>query len=85
MPHHKSCKKRLVTSRKRRERNRRNKGTVRSSLKAYRALPAGSEESQAQLPTMYSQLDVLARKGVMPRKRVSRLKRRLAAQATKTA
>jgi ribosomal protein S20 len=32
---------------------------------------------------MYSRLDVLARKGIIPAKRASRLKSRLAAQAVK--
>jgi small subunit ribosomal protein S20 len=83
LPHHKSCKKRLVTSLKARERNRQNKATMRSALKAYRSLPAGSEERKARLTEMYSQMDVLVRKGIMPRNRADRLKSKLAAFAAK--
>ena len=78
MPHHKSCKKRLITSRKRRESNRDNKATVRSALKVFRSLPDGSDERKEKLTGMYSDIDVLARKGVIPAKRASRLKSRLA-------
>lgn len=78
MPHHKSCKKRLLTSRKRRERNRQNKAAMRGALKTYRNLPAGAAERQEQLTDMYSRVDVMARKGIIPRKRASRIKSRLA-------
>ncbi len=83
MPHHKSCKKRLITSRKRRERNRDNKAAMRTVLKNYRALADGSDERKEQLPAMYSAMDVLARKGIIPRKRADRLKSRMAALAAK--
>lgn len=83
LPHHKSCKKRLITSRVRRERNRQNKATMRGALKAYRSLPTGSEERQNRLTEMYSHMDTLVRKGIMPRNRANRLKSRLAAFAAK--
>ncbi|MEZ4388713.1 MAG: 30S ribosomal protein S20 [Candidatus Krumholzibacteriia bacterium] len=83
MPHHKSCKKRLITSGKRRERNRDNKGAMRTALKKYRALEPGSEARQGQLTEMYSHLDVMARKGIIPAKRASRIKSRLAAFAAR--
>ncbi len=83
MPHHKSCKKRLITSRKRRERNRQNKASMRGALKAYRSLPASAPERQSRLTEMYSRMDVLVRKGIMPRNRANRLKSRLAAFAAK--
>ena len=81
MPHHKSCKKRLVTSRKRRERNRDNKAAMRSALKQFRSTAPGSEEQQKGLIEMYSMMDMLARKGIIPRQRASRIKSRLAASA----
>ena len=84
MPHHKSCKKRLITARKARERNRHNKATMRGALKVYRTLPEGSADQQSQLTGMYSQLDVLARKGVIPTQRASRIKSRLAALAARS-
>jgi small subunit ribosomal protein S20 len=84
LPHNKSCKKRLITSAKRRERNRVAKAEMRGALKKYRALPEGSEERQEKLTNMYSRMDTLARKGIIPRKRASRLKSRLAAAADKS-
>ena len=83
MPHHKSCKKRLITSRKRRERNRDNKAEMRGKLKIYRSLPDGAEERKDGLTEMYSAMDIMVRKGIVPRKRASRMKSRLAALAAK--
>ena len=83
MPYHKSCKKRLITSRKRRERNRQNKATMRSALKTYRSLPEDSEERRTRLAEMYSHMDTLVRKGIIPRNRADRLKSRLAAFAAR--
>jgi small subunit ribosomal protein S20 len=83
LPHHKSCKKRLLTSAKRRERNRVNKAAMRTALKKFRSLPDGSEEQRKGLAEMYSEMDVLARKGIIPRKRADRLKSRLANRATR--
>ena len=83
MPHNKSCKKRLITSRKRRERNRENKVAMRSVLKQYRNTAPGSEERKEGLTEMYRTMDMLARKGIIPRKRASRMKSRLAALAAK--
>jgi small subunit ribosomal protein S20 len=83
LPHNKSCKKRLITDAKRRERNRINKAAMRTQLKKFRSLPAGSDERRDSLTAMYSEMDVLARKGIIPRKRASRLKSRLAALAAK--
>jgi small subunit ribosomal protein S20 len=83
LPHNKSCKKRLITSAKRRERNRVNKAAMRGALKKYRSLPEDAPERQEQLSEMYSRMDVLARKGIIPRKRADRIKSRLAARAVK--
>jgi len=86
MPQHKSCKKRLITSKKRNERNRQNRATARSALKSFRVKAAGGADAEAklqELPELYRILDVQARKGVIPKKRASRLKSRLAALAAK--
>lgn len=83
MPHHKSCKKRLITSQKRNERNRQNRTLMRTKIKAFRA--GETEEKTASLSAMYSLVDVQARKGLMPKKRAARLKSRLAAAALKPA
>jgi len=56
---------------------------MRSELKDYRSLPDGTEERKEKLAAMYSTMDVLARKGVIPAKRASRMKSRLAALAAK--
>jgi small subunit ribosomal protein S20 len=86
MPHHKSCKKRLITSKKRNERNRQNRATMRSALKRFRLQAAGGADAEAklaELPALYSLLDSQARKGVIPKKRAARLKSRLAALAAR--
>ncbi len=85
MPHIKSCKKRLLTSAKRNERNRQNRTMMRSKIKVYRA---DVEEMQAEdkskaVKEMYSLIDTQARKGLMPKSRASRLKSRIAAAAVK--
>ena len=83
MPHNKSCKKRLITSKKRNERNRQNRAMMRARIRAYRAEIGGknAEEKAADLTSMYSLIDTQARKGLMPKKRAARLKSRMAAAA----
>ena len=85
MPHNKSCKKRLITSEARRERNRQNKAAMRTSLKEFRKLAADADgqAKTAALPGLCALLDRQARKGTIPRKRAARLKSRLAALAAK--
>ncbi len=85
MPHHKSCKKRLITSKKRNERNRTNRAMMRTKIKAYRARigAAGDEDKTSSLTEMYSLIDTQARKGLMPKSRAARLKSRMAAAAAK--
>ena len=85
MPNNKSCKKRLITSARRNERNRQNRAMMRTKIKVYRAEveAANPEEKAASLRNMYSLIDSQARKGLMPKSRASRLKSRMAAAATK--
>jgi len=85
VPHNKSCKKRLVNSRKRNERNRQNRTMMRARIKTYRAEigKVGPEEKSASLTAMYSLIDTQARKGLMPKKRAARIKSRMAAAAAK--
>ena len=85
MPHNKSCKKRLITSRKRNERNRQNRAMMRAQIKTYRAgiEQTAPEEKATSLTSMYSLIDTQARKGLMPKKRAARLKSRMAAAAAK--
>ena len=56
---------------------------MRSVLKQYRDTAEGSEERKDGLTAMYSTMDVLARKGIIPRKRAARMKSRLATLASK--
>ena len=85
MPHNKSCKKRLITSKLRNERNRRNRAMMRAKIKVYRAnigkVPA--EDKPKSVSEMYSLIDTQARKGLMPKKRAARMKARLAAAAAR--
>ena len=86
MPHHKSAKKRLKTSKERRLRNRENRAAMRGSIKAFRTLVAGGAEDAdrpGELSRIYSLLDVQARKGIIHPNKASRLKSRLAALAQK--
>lgn len=85
MPHAKSCKKRLITSKVRNERNRQNRAMMRAQIRSYRAeIEAKSDDEKASaLTSMYSLIDTQARKGLMPKKRAARLKSRMAAAAAK--
>ncbi len=85
MPHNKSCKKRLITSQVRNERNRQNRAMMRSQIKGYRANigEASADDKAKSLSEMYSLIDTQARKGLMPHKRAARLKARMAAAAAK--
>jgi small subunit ribosomal protein S20 len=83
MPQHKSCKKRMRTSRKRNEYNRAVKSTVKTHMKKLDA--ADGENAEATYREIASQLDRAAKKGVIPKKRADRRKSRLAKQvAAKT-
>ncbi len=81
MPHNKSCKKRLKTSRKANLSNSQNRAAMRSAMKRFRATigEATDEEKTVALRNMYSLIDTNARKGLMPRSRAARLKGRFAA------
>ncbi len=85
MPHNKSCKKRLITNKKRNVRNSENRAELRTAMKGFRANIGqySPEEKSAALTRMYSLIDVHARKGLMPRTRAARLKSRFAAAAAK--
>ena len=79
MPHNKSCKKRMRTSGIKRSLNRQNRTETRTSQKAFSALVASGEAKTEDLNSMYSVIDVQARKGIIPRQRAARLKSRLSA------
>ncbi len=85
MPHNKSCKKRLITNKKRNERNRQNRTMMRAKIKTYRSEieKASTEDKATALTSMYSLIDTQASKGLMPKTRAARLKSRMAAAAAK--
>ena len=84
MPHNKSCKKRLKQDKERRQSNRDNRAGMRSTLKNFRAMcETGEDKSPESLNAIYRTLDVQARKGIIPRKRASRMKARMAALVAK--
>ncbi len=85
MPHNKSCKKRLITSQLRNERNRQNRTMMRSTIKNYRSTieEASTEDKAKSLIEMYSLIDTQCRKGLMPKSRAARLKSRMASAAAK--
>ncbi|MDD4052920.1 MAG: 30S ribosomal protein S20 [candidate division Zixibacteria bacterium] len=82
MPHHKSCKKRLIQAAAARIRNIANKSVLRRTLKDTRAKLAGNEE--VDLKSLYSQIDKAEGKKVLHKNRAARLKSRLAKAATRT-
>ena len=82
MPHHKSAEKRLKTAEKARQRNAGVKSQVRRQLKRQRTLTGA--EAAAALPTTHAELDRAASKGVIPKRRATRLKSRSAKQANRT-
>ena len=81
MPHHKSCKKRLITSQKSNVRNSQNRAAMRTAIKQFHAIivDANDDVKTAELRKMYSLVDMNTRKGLMPRSRAARLKGRFAA------
>lgn len=82
MPHHKSCKKRLIQAAAARTRNIANKTVLRRTLKENRAKLANNEE--VDLKNLYSQIDKAQGKKVMHKNRAARLKSRLTKASAKT-
>jgi len=81
LPHHKSCKKRLIQAAAARIRNIGNKSALRRTLKETRTKLAGSEE--VDLKSLYSQIDKAHGKKVMHKNRAARLKSRIAKAAAR--
>ena len=63
MPHHKSCKKRLITAEKARLVNKSARSSIRTSLKVIRTTK-DKEVVQKELPKLFSMMDKAARKGL---------------------
>jgi len=76
MPQHKSCFKRIRTSKKQNAYNRTVKSSMKTLAKKYQA--STEEEAQALLREFSSELDRAVKKGVIPRRRADRKKSRIA-------
>jgi len=76
MPHHKSCKKRLITSRKSNLAQRAARSRIRHELRDFRAV-TDKEAAAGKLPAMVSLLDRMAKRGVIKKEKADRLKSRL--------
>lgn len=86
MANHASAEKRNRQRIKRTDRNRSVKSALRTAVKKARKATEGSAENTAALLVdAQSALDIAAKKGVIPTKRASRVKGRLAAAAHRAA
>lgn len=83
MANHASAVKRNRQRIKRTARNRAVKSALRTTLKKARAAITGGENATEVVRDAQSDLDVAAKKGVIPKNRASRLKGRLAAAQAK--
>jgi small subunit ribosomal protein S20 len=81
MPQHKSCEKRMRQSRKQNLYNRAVKSSMKTAAKKFTA--AEGEDAEAAYREIASELDLAARKGVIPRQRADRKKSRLAKERNK--
>lgn len=77
MPEHKSCKKRLRSDAKKREKNRYVKRTIGTMTKKIKNAE-NKEEMEKLLPDAYSVLDKAVKKGVIHKNNAARRKARLA-------
>ena len=76
MAHHKSAKKRILTSEKARLRNRRYRKQMRKALKTFREATA-KEEAQGMINDTVKLLDRLASKGIIHKNKAARTKSRM--------
>jgi small subunit ribosomal protein S20 len=76
MAHHKSAKKRIRSSEKRRVENRYYDKTMRNALRDFRALEDKATASE-RLPKMISIIDKLAKRSVIHKNKASNLKSKL--------
>ena len=79
MPNHKSAKKRMRQSEKRRLINRSNRSRLRTAIKKLRAALTGNNANDAQtlLPITISTIDKAVQKGVLHRNAAARYKSRM--------
>jgi small subunit ribosomal protein S20 len=77
MANHKATKKDVRQATKRRERNKYYGKTTRNAIRDLKALKTGKEAGE-QLPDVASQIDKLAKRGVIHRNKAANLKSKLA-------
>ena len=87
MPNHKSAKKRVRQTEKRRDVNRSNKSTLRTQIKKLRSALTASDAdlSQELLNPTVSSIDKAVNKGILHRNTAARYKSRLTAHVAKLA
>jgi len=87
MPNHKSAKKRVRQSERRRLTNRSNRAELRTSIKKLRTALAGgnAKEIGSQLPATVAEIDKAVQKGVLHRNAAARHKSRLTARVNQAA
>lgn len=76
MANHKSSKKRIRSSAKKRLHNRYYHKTTRNAIKAFRN-EENKEEATSQLPTVISMVDRLAKRNIIHKNKASNLKSKL--------
>ncbi|HNI44975.1 MAG: 30S ribosomal protein S20 [Chitinophagales bacterium] len=76
MAHHKSAKKRIRQTEKRRLHNRYYKKTTRNAIKALR-LNHNAEEAAEKLPSVISMIDKLAKRNIIHKNKAANLKSKL--------
>ena len=76
MAHHKSAKKRIRQTEKRRLHNRYYKKTTRNAMKALR-LNHNAEEVAEKLPSVISMIDKLAKRNIIHKNKAANLKSKL--------
>ena len=87
MPNHKSAKKRMRQTERRRVINRSSRAKLRTSIKKLRAALEGNDakESSSLLPATVSEIDKAVQKGVLHRNAAARNKSRLTARVNQAA
>lgn len=84
MANHAATKKDVRQSRKRNEQNRYQGKTTRNAMRTFKKLDT-KEGATAELPSLVSKIDKLAKKGVIHKNKASNLKSKLARSVQKLA
>jgi len=86
MPNHKSAEKRVRQNEKRRDINRSNRSSLRTSVRKLReALSGGGEDVNQLLPETISTIDKAVQKGVLHKNAAARHKSRLTTRVNRAA